>query len=646
MNSIRPFYFGLICLSIASLCTFLAFVIVYRYVSFVRPIERFAIVVDAGSTKTRSNLYHIRVDSAEKFDADQLGSARPLNELIKVKELSSCVNGAPIASIQSSSEAKRLILPCLAKFKHQIKLLKFVDSSGEPKELDECASMENLPELTAIRDHRVNSVTQLYLGATAGLRSLNQLHESQAQEKLYWLRAALEANELNEHEERESGDSPKVNSAFVDILSGFDEAKFSWLSTNFLCTRLEFRTRERGESRALKVARATVGTLELGGSSAQIAFQSSLELNQTLAEFERNNLSIFNVPYSLSARSDQCIGLSQAEQRANLMAIRRELNNGHDRWMSSALGTIELESPCLSAGAQMEFTRLELLTLANSPCLVGPEASDDPIRVSLSDQVKIVKLVGTGNVDQCSAILSNMLESASCKRHFELCPGSRPRSGPPSGIPFITISAFNKVLSILDLKKSAGLKNELELEIENKLGGHSVDYENFKQSLSEFCATPIDRVDVRYPKLHKEFRDITCFRLHYIDRLLREFYGFSPSDGTWKQLKFLIFPPDQSHTQSDCPKIAEVGWSVGLLLNATNEELSRAKFDDSTLTYFHHTPNWRFILRTLLMLLFACLLSAVGLFLAGFFIVSRWRRQDYADFAVKPKDTQYDVQYV
>lgn len=668
IKTVRPFYFGLVCLAVASLCTFVAFVIVYRYVSFVRPVEHFAIVIDAGSTKTRSNLYHIRIrlEALEGDDEPKSGAnftRLPLNELVKIEQLSSCVNGKAVAKLASEAEANKVMSQCVGKFSRQIKRLRFVDPDGDsPDQLDGCASLIDLRELDAIRDHRINSVTRLYLGATAGLRTLELIKPIEARRKLRWLEAALNTSN------REALGLPTINRGFMDILSGFQEAAFSWLSVNFLCGQLSFgdnplksaqihrspNSNSNSDTQS-KLANANnnnnmIGTVELGGNSAQIAF-NQIDGRQTDDGFERRNLSIFDANYALEAKSDPCIGLSQAELRVNLISVRRALADRLAKWSNESSGTLDIESPCLALGARVAYTPSELLELARLPCMLVGGNRKDPIEWSL-DPTKVtqIRLLGLGFQSQCDSMLGQLIEPAECSKLFALCSGPKLKSGPPKQVPFVTVSAFNNLVGVLDLNKSAITANEgqakteanqLDAAIEQTLGGHSLDYSLFKDSVARFCSTRLELFATRYPKLRPEYRNITCFSLHYMDRLLVEFYGFSPASKSWNQLRFLILEPSATRSDSLCPSPPEVGWSMGLLLNATSDELARRlaaeqpDADADTISngvYYHHSSSWRFVLRTLLLLMFACLLLAVGLALTGFVVVSRWRRQDYADF--------------
>lgn len=692
MNSVRPFYFGLICLCVASLCTFLAFIIVYRYISFVRPLERFAIVVDAGSTKTSSNLYHVRVrlHSLEASDEQENGGVknssdfllRPLNELIKVKGLSECKNGDPVANLKSIEEAKKLMSNCQNKFSSQIESLKFTNSLQDKSEpFNECVSDDisyssNNSLLDALKDHRIKSVTKVYLGATAGLRSLYKTRRSEAMLIVDWLRAAL--NSSNEFVGADG--MPKINQGFVDILSGFQEAAYSWLSFNFLCSKLDFRSdflvNNKNNSKNSSIIdsndsitqskRPTIGTIELGGSSGQIAFQQSSTTQlapSNKTQFETRNLTLFNVNYKLSARSDSCLGLTQSDLRANFVALRNELGSRNGKWSKELNGVFEVETPCLAKGGRMNFSSKSLLEMARLPCLLIPEETKlDPIVDFLStDPFKELSLIGTGNVDRCNEIIGDILDHLKCKKQFALCLGSKLTEGPPKGIPFVTVSAYNKVIKFLALNKSKEVApkkekstrginikqlSKLERTIEYKLGGHSVDFDELKQETNKFCSIPSNEIETKYPDILPEFRDGTCFRLHYITRLLTEYYGFSPhNNGTWNQLKFLIFKPMETSPLDEtdnipckCNEAIDVGWTIGLLLNETNNEIEQTKLslkanhsNDLNDIYFNHSSNWRFILRTLLLLMSACLLVVVGLVLTGFMVITQYRRQNYMD---------------
>lgn len=685
--------FGLACLVLAAISGIVGFVIVYHFTQFERPIKQFAIVIDAGSTQTRSSLFSVGIDASSLIDwtnkvhdddqmNEKLSPALPLTELFQIRQIDTCVNGGPLASIKSQSNANELASKCIKKFSKLIKKLDFESESSnqnndfESDEEEMVLDSEEVSEQLALLNHRVNSVTHLYLGATAGMRAIEQLNETRAAEKIGWIsRAINESQGLVEN-------GPYINKAYVGILQGSEEASFGWTSVNFVCKTLEVHrkgllgpiidsnsssnsnqssvvyniSKDNSDNNMLPPymknnisSIKSVGTLELGGASIQMAYQ--IPDNHPLSVKESGSLQIqrldlFNNRYDLVTRSELCLGMSQAILRAYYILLWQNFKQSLDNLAAnkSILNstTVEIENSCLQKAAQISLTRQQISEILNSPCLTVSDQLKSQAELLLFNRFieskSVIRFTGSGKFIECNAILWNLVEPVLCRNYFLICPKNKIEQSPPNNMPFVTISGYNKALQVLDLpkktqesSKNISITTEIEQIIADNLGGFSVDHGQFKEQIKAFCSIDVAEFPKRFPKMNKLYYGINCLQLIYINKLLTEFYHFEPKT-SWNQIKFLLYPvkpkqPDLSDgkVKSKHQDKNDIGWTLGLLLNATSHRFSNfgtanGQVDDDEI-FFHHGATTLFIVRTTIFLMFACCLIAICCIFIGAIVV-------------------------
>lgn len=678
----------------ASLCGLIGFLIVHYYATNVRPIERFAIVIDAGSTQTRSNLFRLIIETndfsglADDLEEDEAPRQMPVGKLIKIQQIGSCVNGGPLASVPNQWEANNLIRNCLLKFANQIKLLNFVETNtadgankpgliGGNESVSEVTSLdaEDVSEQLALMNHRVNSVTHLHLGATAGMRALEQLNATRADEKLDWIKQSIG----NGNQMLASSAGPYINTGYVGTLRGSDEASFGWVSVNFVCdaliasgptflpqpesvaesgagysndhpnTGLVYQLNSNPSTTEpknhlkpevhFKLPRS-IGTIELGGASAQMAFQVANKMGNSQIRsinLEEERLNLFNGQYKLATRSDLCLGMSQAVLRFNYVLLHKTIAT---TIRNHPEPNLRIKSVCLQNGSSIKLTGGELGKLWQGACLapndkLSPELIEQDATIrTLATSMDSVEFFGTGQVDECDALLNEIVQPQLCKRYFSLCPNDRIASPPPRNMPFVTISGYNHALRVLNLSpdnqnspdslfdETSDSWTALNQAIEDKLGGRSIAYEQFVQQTREYCSTNVSELTKHYPKVSKPYQNIICLQLVYIRKLLVEFYQLHPLT-SWQQIKFLIFEPKQVSEQykklqmkesatiaSNEPDIRpDIGWTLGLLLNVTSQQLESGARHD---LYHHHGASPMYMVRATILLVVACSLIAIA----------------------------------
>lgn len=675
-------------LVMATLCALVGFMIVHYYATNGRGTERFAIVIDAGSTQTRSSLFRLTLATEDLHDLqladqdkdDRDGPARhtTLGRLFQVQQISSCVNGGPLASIPDQLAADQLVRKCLNRFVNQIHQLTFTETTedGEDSHLSEGNELANfertstavandLDEQLAIVNNRVNSITHLHLGATAGMRALEQLNSTLAGEKLDWIeRSISNSNQMLPANE------PHVNKGYVGILSAANEASFGWVSVNFVCEALvasappshlprpsSLETPDSnwpdghgdglvyefdGDSASGPVGLEgsdgnklpySIGTLELGGASAQMAFQvdNSIKADQIRnLSLDEQQLALFNGHYKLATRSDLCLGMSQAVLRANYVLLYKTIVA---TIRSNSSPNITLASACLQKGSRVRLSGRELSELWQGACLLPNDKLsaelaklDYEIR-ALATSRDFVEFTGTGNIDHCNVLLEDLVEPQLCRRYFSLCPKSKLHSPPPKNMPLVTISGYNHALRVLNLVPSEPPPSSsfdqdnsnwsvLTEAIDVKLGGRPIAYDQFVQRTRHYCSTDVNKLNEHYPKVPKQYQNVICLQLVYIRKLLVEFYQIDPLT-SWQQIKFLVFEPKLAPGQPtelrDTKQIdtrPEIGWTLGFLLNATSHQLESNAHD---YVYHHHGASPMYIVRATILLVVACSLIAIGL---------------------------------
>ena len=149
----------------------------------------------------------------------------------------------------------------------------------------------------------------------------------------------------------------------------------------------------------------TVGALDLGGASTQLALQvpSGHEVMSNLTsksngmwrEDDVCNLQLYSQNYSVYSQSSLCYGVLEVIKRYESMLIVESETNGSNI----------LESPCQPLGYS-SVVRAD--NVFNSPCSQNRSTS------ILQEWI----LNGTSNYNQCSELIERLFNSTYCQSHF------------------------------------------------------------------------------------------------------------------------------------------------------------------------------------------------------------------------------------
>ncbi|XP_046642551.1 ectonucleoside triphosphate diphosphohydrolase 1-like isoform X4 [Daphnia pulicaria] len=354
--------------------------------------------------------------------------------------------------------------------------------------------------------------TPIYFGGTAGLRLLNISQPSATSVLLDSIRNRLSRSGF------------RFDWSYVEILSGMDEAQFSWVTVN---TQLMNVGPEHRMMYLRDGSQETVGALDLGGASTQLALQVpsghevmsglTTKSNEMWREDDVCNLQLYSQNYSVYSQSSLCYGVLEVIKRYESMLIVESGTNGSN----------VLESPCQPLGYS---TVVKADNIFNSPCSQNRSTS-----------VQEWTLNGTSNYHQCFELIERLFNSTYCQSHF-LPATCFSNEGQPSlnNQDFLAFSSFTIITRELNVTNTSSLAD-------------------FRSAVQSVCNMTLDEIlDIPLTIPNSSFVPLICLETQYILSLLTSGYGFD--DETWQGLHFV---KQISGT--------EVGWSMGYMTEKTNK---------------------------------------------------------------------------
>jgi len=399
--------------------------------------SEYYVVLDCGSTGTRVYVYewHINHNDANGFPI----VLKPLGNAPKKKS-------GKLTRLYERMETE----PGLSKLVH--------NEAGLKKALEPLLQMaeKQIPR-------RAHKHTPLFLYATAGVRKLPSADSE-------WL--------LDKAWDVLKNSSFLCSRDRVKIITGMDEAYYGWIALNHHMNML-----------GTSSSKMTYGSLDLGGSSLQVTF----ETDKTVQDETSISLRIGSVDHHLSAYSLTGYGLNDAFDKsvAHLVKKLGVANNGK----------VQVKHPCLQTGYKEDYvcSYCHPLKQDGSPS-VGEKTTGK------EKQGVAVELVGAPQWNECSALAKvtvNLSEwsSASPGLDCNLHPCALASNFPQPHGKFFAMSGFFVVFKFFNLSADATLVDVL------KRG-------------QEFCEKPWKVAKSSVPP--QPFIDQYCFRAPYIASLLRE----------------------------------------------------------------------------------------------------------------------------
>ncbi|KAH7889326.1 nucleoside phosphatase family-domain-containing protein [Phlebopus sp. FC_14] len=314
--------------------------------------RRFGIVIDAGSSGSRLQIYSWKDPSAV---LEEQGDA-VYNTLPKVEK-----------GVRVGEDWITKVEPGLSEFADNPE-----DVAGYLEPLLNHARLHIPPSM--------ESDTPLFLLATAGMRLLTPLQQARVlNAACTYLKSAS-----NFRIEGESADGPCGSS--VQIITGEEEGLFGWIAVNYL---MDGFTGRKGE-------KTTYGFLDMGGASTQIAFEPASSDShigrETLVDVRLRLLSGEEIKHSVFVTTWLGYGTNQARERY----VTASSKNAEDARVPDPSVPHAIPDPCLPKG----------LVLPES--LPRTDASSMHMETSLN-------FIGTGSFTQCLQKTSPLLnKSAPC----------------------------------------------------------------------------------------------------------------------------------------------------------------------------------------------------------------------------------------
>ncbi|XP_074602960.1 ectonucleoside triphosphate diphosphohydrolase 7-like [Brevipalpus obovatus] len=478
----------------------------------------YAVMIDAGSSGSRVHLY-----TWPPYSGENRG-------LIKVKMMKDA-KGQDLQKKITPGLSSQSITPENA-FNYIYPLLKF--------------AAQNIP----VQRHKE---TPLYILATAGMRLLSL--ESQ--------KAILD----NLRENIKSNSSFLFAPSNVQVITGKEEGIYSWISINYLLGRYDHSVAPKplvaiNLENGITTRPRTVGMLEMGGASVQIAFEITSKYE--LEEIRRRR--------GAATREDLKDVLAQFDLGCNnhdsdhkyLVYVTTFLGLGANVAKEAYLKFLIEQQKRIQPPIIERIPQLNISTANNdssSPILPPPplipktlSLSDPclcrncPLNVSVTgvDGVQYnLALVGLGNFDHCEATLRKLINptqerSVLCKFNVS-CPIKE---------------LANTRISFTDAEFYGFSELWYSMEDVLRIGGH-YNYFSFKKAASDYCSTEFKILKERlgknlYPNADERRLIEECFKAAWITTVLH--VGFK-------------MPKDFKNYQSALAiNNNQVQWTLGALL--------------------------------------------------------------------------------
>ncbi|GAU88354.1 hypothetical protein RvY_01065 [Ramazzottius varieornatus] len=444
-------------------------VVVFYFRSSYVP-NNYIIVVDAGSSHTKLNVFHYRGDK--------------VNGTGKIEQLDfmEC-NGTVMSFMYDYERMRTSWTPCFQFAK------------------------EKVPE------DRWDK-TEVYFGATAELRQFQTTQPEKAERLLNDVRTFL--NETYDL-------SP--DRTHVLILDGSEEGALAWATVNFITKSLLPDNITSSSDRAPQ----TYGSIDLGGSSTQIAFTTQ---DPAEANF---HLTFFGAQYQLFSKSFRCRGKGEAHRLLKAQLVTQSKNSQF------------VIHPCYPRGLVTNESHTDIFSAQCTGYL---------------DKEKFVhrpryQLQGTGDVDQCRAHVRKIFADPTGKCPFQDEDCSFNSQLKPMNIsgPFMGFAGLYFVMDFFNLSNG-----------EDRMTSNLT---NFREVYRRHCNQPWSNLSSSTNRFMKGY----CFDGNYIDVLLTEVYGFS--DEEFGKIEFRKSVNGVS-----------TGWAVGLALNSTNAVVAELEIEPFSRAFF------------------------------------------------------------
>ncbi|XP_047455437.1 ectonucleoside triphosphate diphosphohydrolase 3 isoform X2 [Mugil cephalus] len=342
----------------------------------------------------------------------------------------------------------------------------------------------------AIPDEK-HKTTPLFLGATAGMRLLHEEDEKRSNEVLASLRDYLS--------------SLPFLFQNASIITGQEEGLYGWITVNYLMGNLI--EKNLWNTYVHPDGAKTVGSMDLGGASTQIAFAVQDELMGS----DYLRVKLYGYPYNVYTHSFLCYGKNEAEKMVLDKVIRKSPDPNY------------IEHPCYVEGFSINLTASSIYdtTCTEKPKNYNPEQQ--------------FYLVGAPNSDKCGSIVKSIFDFKTCSS--SQCSFNGIEQPPVTG-DFMAYAGYFYTARALLLNGSSEL-------------------DQFNASIRTFCHTNWTLLQQQKKWISPKYLRTYCYAAHYVFTLLADGYKFDHD--TWKNILFEKEVKDTS-----------IGWSLGYMLSMSN----------------------------------------------------------------------------
>ncbi|XP_033946971.1 ectonucleoside triphosphate diphosphohydrolase 2-like [Pseudochaenichthys georgianus] len=362
---------------------------------------------------------------------------------------------------------------------------------GAAESLDDCLN-QAVKDVPKPRHHQ----TPLYLGATAGMRLLNEVNATESKQVLKEVEKKMRSYPFKFKE--------------AAILSGQEEGAYGWVTVNYL---LENFAKYGFVGRWLNPGRQTIGALDLGGASTQIAFETSEEVEDKDNVME---LKLYGQTYRLYTQSFLCYGQDQFLRKLLALLIKTEGVKP------------QVSHPCYP----QQFT---------TSVKLGPDVFDSPCTQSYKpanfDPQRSVRVVGTGDYRSCLDNVQKLFSFENCS--YSKCSFNGVFQPSVRGS-FMAFSAFFFTQSYINSLSNISITSPSRL----------------KEAIQLVCNMTISEMTAKFKQKEKYMKNV-CAVSNFVQVLLLQGYGFDNHS-----LPSISFEKKAGG--------ASVGWALGFMLSLSS----------------------------------------------------------------------------
>lgn len=328
--------------------------------------------------------------------------------------------------------------------------------------------------------------TPVYFGATAGLRMLN-------------ISAPNKVEDILEAVNRTFNQDGKLTLEVAKVLTGEEEGLFAWISANQLSDTLMTEDKD------------TVGILDMGGASAQIAFESKIKGSQS------SEVRLYGINHLIESSSNLCYGSSEAYNRV--------------QWLLAKQGKIgeKIINPCMPKGSNLILTSSSFVKGGSQVCLNGMLP---PLPVGAEFQFE-----GSSNPEECATLIDQIQDVEECKKKFTFCAHLVTDASLDSST-ILALSTYHYAATLLELEEDFRISKA-----------------NFQKEANQFCELNYEDA-LKHKNVNKKFLNNYCFQLKFVEGTLNRIYNLG---GDWRNVRFNNLVNSKS-----------LGWSLGFMIQATN----------------------------------------------------------------------------